>query len=74
MSTSVAQGVYESLWYNQDKIFQKNLLFVSKRSQIPIVVSVSSILPVLSLEFYALYVSTAFSYLMTMRIVFVEDN
>ncbi|XP_011053779.1 PREDICTED: odorant receptor 67c-like [Acromyrmex echinatior] len=51
-STNVAQAIYESLWYNHDKIFQKNLNFVLLRSQTPTTVSVS-ILPALSLQFYA---------------------
>ncbi|XP_018396198.1 PREDICTED: odorant receptor 49b-like, partial [Cyphomyrmex costatus] len=51
-STSIAQAVYESLWYNQDKIFRKNLNFILLRSQIPTTISVS-ILPALSLQYYA---------------------
>ncbi|XP_012058894.1 PREDICTED: uncharacterized protein LOC105622069 [Atta cephalotes] len=73
MSTNVAQAVYESLWYNQDKIFQKNLNFILLRSQIPTTICVS-ILPALSLQYYASYVSTAFSYLMTLRMVFMEED
>ncbi|KAG5306239.1 OR13A protein, partial [Acromyrmex insinuator] len=76
-STNVAQAVYESLWYNQDKIFQKNLNFILLRSQTPTTISVS-ILPPLSLQYYASrnpkYVSTAFSYLMTLRMVFMEED
>ncbi|KAG5319000.1 OR13A protein, partial [Pseudoatta argentina] len=75
-STNVAQAIYESLWYNQDKIFQKNLNFILLRSQTPTTISVS-ILPPLSLQYYASrypYVSTAFSYLMTLRMVFMEEN
>ncbi|XP_011053778.1 PREDICTED: odorant receptor 67a-like [Acromyrmex echinatior] len=53
-STNVAQAVYESLWYNQDKIFQKNLNFILLRSQTPTTISVS-ILPPLSLQYYASY-------------------
>ncbi|XP_011860058.1 PREDICTED: odorant receptor 49b-like isoform X2 [Vollenhovia emeryi] len=73
-STNVARAIYDSLWYNQDKIFQKNVCFILLRSQTPTTVSVSSILPALSLQYYASYVSTAFSYLMTLRMVFVEDS
>ncbi|KYQ54148.1 Putative odorant receptor 67a [Trachymyrmex zeteki] len=51
-STNVAQAVYESLWYNQDKIFQKNLNFILLRSQTATTVTVS-ILPALSLQYYA---------------------
>ncbi|XP_018044079.1 PREDICTED: odorant receptor 49b-like [Atta colombica] len=51
-STNVAQAIYESSWYNHDKIFQKNLNFILLRSQTPTTVSVS-ILPALSLQFYA---------------------
>ncbi|KYN38571.1 hypothetical protein ALC56_07054 [Trachymyrmex septentrionalis] len=51
-SSNVAQAIYESSWYNHDKIFQKNLNFILLRSQTPTTVSVS-ILPALSLQFYA---------------------
>ncbi|KYN19136.1 hypothetical protein ALC57_08492 [Trachymyrmex cornetzi] len=51
-SANVAEAIYESSWYNHGKIFQKNLNFILLRSQTPITVSVS-ILPALSLQFYA---------------------
>ncbi|XP_070511607.1 odorant receptor 49b-like [Cardiocondyla obscurior] len=73
-STNVARAIYESLWYNQNKSFKKNVYFILLRSQTPTTVSVSSILPALSLQYFASYVATAFSYLMTLRVVFVEDN
>ncbi|XP_024873229.1 odorant receptor 49b-like [Temnothorax curvispinosus] len=72
-STNVAQAIYESLWYNQDKAFQKNLCFILLRSQTPTTISVS-FLPALSLQYYASYVSTVFSYLMTLRMIFVVDS
>ncbi|XP_018364001.1 PREDICTED: odorant receptor 49b-like [Trachymyrmex cornetzi] len=51
-SANVAEAIYESSWYNHGKIFQKNLNFILLRSQTPTTVSVS-ILPALSLQFYA---------------------
>ncbi|XP_029660136.1 uncharacterized protein LOC115233723 [Formica exsecta] len=74
LSTNVAHAIYESLWYNKDATFQRSLLFILFRSQIPVVVSVSSMLPVLSLNYYASYVSTAFSYLMTLRVIFIQPK
>ncbi|KAL6263898.1 hypothetical protein P5V15_003979 [Pogonomyrmex californicus] len=73
-STNVAQAVYELLWYDQNKIIQKNVCFILLRSQTPMIVSISIILPTLSLQYYASYVSTALSYLMTLRIVFLEND
>ncbi|XP_071565724.1 uncharacterized protein [Temnothorax nylanderi] len=72
-STNVARAIYDSLWYNQDKAFQKNLCFILLRSQTPTTISVS-FLPALSLQYYASYVSTVFSYLMTLRMIFVVDS
>ncbi|XP_019696382.1 odorant receptor 49b-like [Harpegnathos saltator] len=73
-STDVAQAVYDSVWYNQNVNFQKSIWFILLRSQVPTAVSVSSFIPAISLRYYASYVSTAFSYLMTLRIVFLEDD
>ncbi|XP_050454841.1 odorant receptor 67a-like [Cataglyphis hispanica] len=72
-STNIAHAVYESPWYNKDATFQRSIALILFRSQISTAVSVSSMLPVLSLNYYASYVSTAFSYLMTLRVIFVES-
>ncbi|XP_032686880.1 odorant receptor 49b-like [Odontomachus brunneus] len=73
-STDVAQAVYDSLWYNESVTFQRNIWFILLRSQTPVAISVSSFLPAISLNYYASFVSTAFSYLMTLRVVFLEDD
>ncbi|XP_025074388.1 odorant receptor 4-like [Pogonomyrmex barbatus] len=73
-SFNVAQAAYESLWYNQDVIFQKKLCFILLKSQVPVALSVYSILPTISLQYYASYVSTAFSYLTTFRIILSDET
>ncbi|XP_032686932.1 odorant receptor 49b-like [Odontomachus brunneus] len=73
-STDVAQAVYNSLWYNESITFQRKTCFLLLRSQIPVAISVSSFLPAISLHYYASYVSAAFSYIMTLRVIFLQDD
>ncbi|XP_029156751.1 odorant receptor 49b-like [Nylanderia fulva] len=72
-STSVADAIYESEWFNQEHAFKTNVLYILFRSQTPLTIQVSSMIPVLSLNYFSSYTSTAFSYLMTLRVIFIED-
>ncbi|XP_029178645.1 uncharacterized protein LOC114946360 [Nylanderia fulva] len=73
-SSNIAEAAYNSLWYNQSIDSQKVLLYTLLRCQRNIVVSVPGLLDALSLQHYASYLSTVFSYLTTFRIIFSEDK
>ncbi|XP_050462602.1 odorant receptor 49b-like isoform X1 [Cataglyphis hispanica] len=74
-SNNVGHAVYESLWYKKEVSLQKNLLYITLRCQQPVSVTVPCMLPTLSLNYYASYLSTTFSYLTTFRVIFaVEDG
>ncbi|XP_018400926.1 PREDICTED: uncharacterized protein LOC108778294 [Cyphomyrmex costatus] len=73
-STNVAHAAYESIWYDGKVDFQKNFLHALLRAQQPLTVNVPCMLPTVSLNYYASYVSTAFSYLATFRIILEESD
>ncbi|EZA56762.1 ObirOr5-H3 [Ooceraea biroi] len=73
-STDIAHAAYNSMWYNSKAEFQKNFLHTLLRSQQPIIINVPCILPTVSLNYYASYISTAFSYLTTFRILLEDDD
>ncbi|XP_011707048.1 PREDICTED: odorant receptor 30a-like [Wasmannia auropunctata] len=68
-STDIASAVYESSWYNDDVIIRKILIHIILRSQHPVTVSIPCALPNLSMNYYASYISTVFSYMAFVRIM-----
>ncbi|XP_024876688.1 odorant receptor 22c-like [Temnothorax curvispinosus] len=73
MSTNIASAVYESLWYSDDLIMRKVLVHIILRSQHPVTVSVPCALPNLSMNYYASYISTVFSYMAFVRIMMGQE-
>ncbi|KAL6264154.1 hypothetical protein P5V15_004233 [Pogonomyrmex californicus] len=73
-SANIAYAAYDSIWYNEKADFQKNFVNTLLRAQQSIVVNVPPMLPTVSLNYYASYVSTAFSYLATFRVIFAEED
>ncbi|XP_019700415.1 uncharacterized protein LOC105190676 [Harpegnathos saltator] len=73
-STNIAHAAYDSMWYNREVGLQKIFLHAVLRSQYPIAVNVPCMLPTVSLNYYASYVLTAFSYLTTFRVLFEDDD
>ncbi|XP_072743374.1 uncharacterized protein [Anoplolepis gracilipes] len=73
-STNIAHAAYDSMWYNGKVDFQKNFVHTLLRGQQPIAINVPCMLPTVSLNYYASYVSTAFSYLTTFRIILEKDD
>ncbi|XP_032684791.1 uncharacterized protein LOC116850518 isoform X2 [Odontomachus brunneus] len=73
-SSNIAHAAYDSLWYNEKISLRKSLLYVVLRSHKPVILSVPCMLPALSLNYYASYLSTTFSYLTTFRAIFAEDG
>ncbi|XP_012224114.1 odorant receptor 13a-like isoform X2 [Linepithema humile] len=75
MSNNVGHAAYDSSWYNKEIMLQKDLPYLIMRCQQPVTVTVPCMLPTLSLNYYASYLSTTFSYLTTFRAIFaVEDG
>ncbi|XP_019700414.1 odorant receptor 43a [Harpegnathos saltator] len=73
-SANIAESAYNSLWYNQGIDTRKIILYTLLRCQQPIVISVPGLLKALTFQHYASYISTAFSYLTTFRIILSEDE
>ncbi|CAK9809316.1 hypothetical protein ANTPLA_LOCUS6120 [Anthophora plagiata] len=73
MSEKVMQGIYESKWYDRSLRFQK-FVALMLTPQSPIIVKISCIIPVLSLNFYCSYISNTFSLFTALRIVMIDDE
>ncbi|KAG7197290.1 hypothetical protein KM043_018411 [Ampulex compressa] len=73
MSSEVAEGVYDTSWYSASMEMRKIVLSILMRSQKPITIAVAGILPPVSLQYYASFLSGAFSYFTTMKIM-VDNN
>ncbi|KYM97624.1 hypothetical protein ALC62_11919 [Cyphomyrmex costatus] len=72
-SIGIASAVYDSLWYNDNLTMQKILIHIILRSQHPVTVSVPCALPNLSMNYYASYISTVFSYMAFVRIMIGQE-
>ncbi|KYN19137.1 hypothetical protein ALC57_08493 [Trachymyrmex cornetzi] len=73
-SNDIGYAGYESSWYGKDISLQKNLLHTVSRCQYPVTLTVPCLLPTLSLNYYASYLSTTFSYLTTFRAMLAEKD
>ncbi|XP_072743375.1 uncharacterized protein [Anoplolepis gracilipes] len=73
-SSNIGEAAYNSLWYNQSLESRKIMLYTLLRCQRPVVISVPGLLKALSFQHYASYLSTAFSYLTTFRIILSDDE
>ncbi|XP_072766233.1 uncharacterized protein [Anoplolepis gracilipes] len=73
-SSNVALAAYESLWYSHNVYMQKNLLPLLLRCQKPVSVTITCIIPILSLKYFGSYISTAFSYFTTLRVMLEENG
>ncbi|XP_012224112.2 odorant receptor 22c-like isoform X2 [Linepithema humile] len=72
-SNDVASAAYDSLWYNNNVAMQKILIYVILRSQRSVTISIPLALPNLSMNYYASYISTVFSYMAFVRIIMGEE-
>ncbi|XP_076763150.1 uncharacterized protein LOC143430660 [Xylocopa sonorina] len=73
MSDDVMQGAYESKWYVQPVGIQKCLTFVLSH-QSSVVLSVKCVIPALSLNYYASFISNVFSLFTALRVVMLRDE
>ncbi|KAL6264229.1 hypothetical protein P5V15_004316 [Pogonomyrmex californicus] len=68
VSTQFIWSVY-NIWIGKSQKMKGNILIMLQRSQQPLLISMSALLPALTLEYYASFVTSVLSYFMTMRIV-----
>ncbi|RLZ02254.1 Odorant receptor 54 [Cephus cinctus] len=71
-SENIASSVYESSWIGKSSTFLKSLNIVIRRSQKPLIISITGILPPLSLRFYASFITKALSFITTLKSVISE--
>ncbi|XP_018309037.1 odorant receptor Or2-like [Mycetomoellerius zeteki] len=72
-SSDIASAVYNSLWYDDNLTMQKILIHIILRSQRPVAISIPGALPNLSMNYYASYISTVFSYMAFVRIMLGQE-
>ncbi|XP_076380388.1 uncharacterized protein LOC117227739 [Megalopta genalis] len=73
VSQNTVRSVYESEWYDQALDVQKTVLRILV-PQVPVVISIKCIIPILSLEFFCSYISHAVSLFTALRMVLVEED
>ncbi|KAL6423490.1 hypothetical protein ACFW04_010219 [Cataglyphis niger] len=74
ISLDIGDAAHDSLWYEHEINSQKIMLYVLLRCQQPVIITVPGLLAALTFQHYTSYVSTAFSFLTTFRIILSEDN
>ncbi|XP_032684841.1 odorant receptor 30a-like [Odontomachus brunneus] len=74
ISSDIGNAAYKSLWYEHGIPSQRIMLYTLLRSQRPVIITVPGLLTALSFEHYSSYISTAFSFLTTFRIILSEDK
>ncbi|XP_076763027.1 uncharacterized protein LOC143430569 [Xylocopa sonorina] len=72
-SENVMHGVYESKWYKRPLRMQKFILFMLV-PQAPVTLSIKSIIPTLSLNYYTSFISNVFSLFTVLRAAMVRYN
>ncbi|XP_050594749.1 odorant receptor 22c-like [Bombus affinis] len=73
MSANVSQSVYDITWYEQTLEMQKDLLNVLVYQK-PVIISITYLVPELSLRYYCSYLSNAFSIFNSLRILLSVNN
>ncbi|KAI4488404.1 hypothetical protein M0804_005252 [Polistes exclamans] len=73
MSQNISQGIYNSNWLSSKPKTRRTIIQCILRSQKPENIHIGSILPALSLKYYASFLSTSFSYFTTLRAT-LNDN
>ncbi|KAK0158663.1 hypothetical protein PV328_009639 [Microctonus aethiopoides] len=69
MSENIAWSLYNSKWINGSLKMRKSMMIIIRRAQKPLVISVIGVLPPLTLQYYAAFLSSTLSYFMTLRAV-----
>ncbi|KAL6421362.1 hypothetical protein ACFW04_014699 [Cataglyphis niger] len=66
-STQFAWSVYSASWIGKSQKMKNNIFMMLQRSRKPLLISMNGLLPALTLEYYANFLTTVLSYFMTMR-------
>ncbi|XP_063977437.1 putative odorant receptor 85d [Diachasmimorpha longicaudata] len=66
----VGWALYDSSWFQNSKELNSAALFVMQKCQNPSVVSIGGLVPKLSMNYYATYMSATYSFFTTLRVVF----
>ncbi|KAK9294767.1 hypothetical protein QLX08_010747 [Tetragonisca angustula] len=72
MSIRVSRSIYDTVWYKQTLELQKDILNVLVYQE-PITLSISCIIPELSLHYFCSYLSNVFSIFTALRVVVEND-
>ncbi|XP_076683491.1 uncharacterized protein LOC143376733 isoform X2 [Andrena cerasifolii] len=73
VSQSVAQGAYESTWYERSVKVQK-LILCTMIPQEAVAISIKCVIPILSLRYFCSYISNIFSFFTALRLMLMEDE
>nr|AKO89989.1 odorant receptor 25 [Microplitis mediator] len=69
MCEGVGTALYESEWVQNSKALNNSMLIVMHRAQKPSTIEVIGVMPILSLPYYATFLSKTFSYFTTLRVL-----
>ncbi|KAI4500518.1 hypothetical protein M0802_004480 [Mischocyttarus mexicanus] len=69
MSIAVGLSIYNSNWIGKSSKILKSMCIMIQRSQKPVIVTISGVLPALSLKYYTSFLSSSFSYFTTLYAV-----
>ncbi|XP_043497765.1 odorant receptor 30a-like [Polistes fuscatus] len=72
-SQNISQGVYNSNWLSTKPKNRRTIIQCILRSQKPENIHIGSVLPALSLKYYASFLSTSFSYFTTLRATLTDN-
>ncbi|XP_076683494.1 odorant receptor 4-like [Andrena cerasifolii] len=73
VSQSVAQGAYESTWYERSVKMQK-LILCAMIPQEAVTISIKCVMPILSLRYFCTYVSNIFSFFTALRVMMTDED
>ncbi|XP_076380243.1 odorant receptor 13a-like [Megalopta genalis] len=73
-TTYTGTKAYDTDWFQLDAKLQKKIYFMIFRSQKCEAIQISGLLPQISLSYYAKFLSTAFSYFTTLRIIVEKSS
>nr|QHN69141.1 odorant receptor 13 [Sirex nitobei] len=71
-SESIGRAAYNSPWIGKSSKMLTSLLILFRRSNEPLVISINGIVPAVSLNFYGDFLSSAFAYFTTLRVLVGE--
>ncbi|XP_072767272.1 uncharacterized protein [Anoplolepis gracilipes] len=69
VSTRLPWSVYSASWIDKTREMKSDILIMLQKCQEPILISMGSFLPALTLQYYGDFVTKVMSYFMTMRVV-----